>query len=253
MSCNLLVPCYVQQELTIFTISDSYHVSFAAKKMKVATLVVLVLAVSMAMAKEQTSAQVVAVSQADVTLSKQDIATYGVPPKVYTYDFRQCFYCNYTCTIQHSFTQQVEAHNNCLNTCSQQDFCKKWVKPQYKPEVFPHAMLWRPVVVPADLACQLKLATMVETGADSKKPSFFRYKPTYLPYPWMCVTRVEPEFIVPEYKPDPAPVVVYITPNYQVQANAQQPLQALRLYLPPNVIAQHQLAPCNQTVVIYGN
>lgn len=195
-------------------------------------------------AAKETSLLQVQVTKADVTLSREDVSQYGVPPAVYTYSFRECFFCNYTCATQACFQKQQPQLQACLKSCSEQDFCKEWVKPLYKRPATPHAQLWKLVNVPADLACDLKLAVRKEQG------SSYIYKPLYVPWPWQCATPIE--YITPEYKPDPQPVI-YITPGYALATSAVAPVHALSLYLPPSIIAQHKLAPTNQTVVIYGN
>jgi len=212
--------------------------------MKLATiLAVVALLVALSAAKESAGLHI-AVSQEDVAISQQDIENYGLPPKIYTYDFRECFFCNYTCAVQNSFPAQQAQRVACLNNCANQDFCKNWIKPQWKAPVAPQATLWKLVTVPTDLATKLQLVREAQIAGNTI------YKPVYIPYPWMCASPVE--YIEPEYKPEPVPVVLYVTPTYHVVSSIENPIRTLQLYLPPNVINTVGLAPYSEKVYVYG-
>lgn len=263
----------------------------------------------------------VTVTKADVTLTQKDIATWGVPPQIYTYSLyvqtdrlvstvvlSGCFVwvsaamsltttrllshtsfsfpaaasastaTTYvlsssqhsvvspclpstphsplvslparplrrlqTCSIQNSFQQLNAQLKGCLSGCAGQDFCKEYVKPLWKRPATPYASLWRLVTLPSDLAVDLSLARRVEAG------SSYIYKPVYIPYPWMCAQ--EPEWVEPEYKPEPV-TILYVTAGYNIVSSSETPVHALRLWLPPSIIAEKALITSPQTSVVYGN
>jgi hypothetical protein len=188
------------------------------------------------------------VSQQDVTLSAEELQEFGVPPRVYNFNFRKCYYCKYSCTFQYPFAKQQGELTSCANTCAKQDFCKEWITPQYKAPVMPYAVAWRSVAVPIDLALRLKLATAVTLPSRR-----VIYKPAFVPWPWACATPIE--YVTPEYKPEPTRFVLpqcFVTPDYNTKVFSS-PVNALRMYLTNKVIAQYKLQPFTQHQVYYVN
>lgn len=196
-----------------------------------------------------TSTDLSAVSQQDVTLSAETIAEFGLPPRVYNYNFRKCYFCKYSCTFQFPFAKQQADMTTCSNNCAKQDFCTEWVTPEFKAPVAPYAIAWRQAYVPLDLALRLKLATAVTTASQQ-----VIYKPAYVPWPWACASPIE--YVTPEYKPEPAQFVVpqcFVTPDYNTAAFAS-PIRALKMYLTNKMIASLKLSPFTQHQVYYiGN
>ncbi len=186
------------------------------------------------------------VTEEDVKLTPASLAEFGPVPKCFDFSFRKCYYCKYACAFQFGFSAFSKERYDCLNSCSSQEYCKTYIKPEYKPEpVARFASAWRLVNVPAPLAVSLGLAKSFTIA-----PNQVVYKPvsSLVPFPWMCATPVE--YVTPEYKPEPLKIACVTTPTYTIPTT---PIRALRMYLTKKMMQRYNLIPYNGQVTIIGN
>jgi hypothetical protein len=184
------------------------------------------------------------VTKSDVTLNPAYITEFGAPPKFYSLGFRKCYYCKYACSTQFAFAAFSKELSTCINSCTSQDYCKEYVKPEYKhAPIARFATAWRPVNIPAELAVKLNLAHSYTFNGKTY------YKPLAVPYPWMCATPVS--WVTPEYKPEHAKVVLVTTPAFTVSPSS--PINALRVYLTRKMMQKFNLIPYNGHYTIHGN